>query len=255
MSSSSSIRSSRQHGLRAVTLREDCLVWVVQGEKRLHTPQGVLTFKAGEVLAMPRGCRVDIENLPPTGGLYLARMLTFSDASVSRFMQGDGGVPTHKRIAGVEKVAGGTVLQASFLHACQALDDPAQHSEKIQEHRVQEVLLALSGVGMVFAPSAQLSWSERVRRLVAQRPADPWDCDTVARAFALSPASLQRRLADENISLAACVRETRMETAMSLLQSTQKPIYDIAQTCGYRSVSRFSMAFRQRYGALPSHLR
>jgi AraC-like DNA-binding protein len=129
------------------------------------------------------------------------------------------------------------------------------YGERIQEHRIQEVLLALSGVGVVFTPSAYLSWAERVQRLVAQRPAEPWDCEGVARIFHLSASSLQRRLAEENHSLAACVRESRMHTAMGLLQSTDRPIGDIAQACGYRSVSKFSAAFRQRFGTLPSGMR
>lgn len=254
-SSFSTIRSGQHHVLRSVAIRQDCLILVLDGEKRLHTPQGVHSIAAGQALVITRGSHVDLENIPPKNGTYLAKVLSFSEASVTRFTQSDTGTPSRQRIPVFQKVPFRMPLAECFNHACKALEQREQHSEKIQEHRVQEVLLALSGEGIVFVPHVQLSWADRVRHLVAQRPSENWDCEHVARAFHLSPASLQRRLAEEKHSLAACVRESRMEAAMGLLQSTNKPIYDIAQTCGYRSVSKFSTAFRQRFGCLPSKLR
>jgi AraC-like DNA-binding protein len=255
MSSYITIRTGQHYRLRAITLAQDCLVVVVSGEKRLHTPQGVQSIHAGDALVIARGTCMDVENIPPKQQNYVARMLSFSEASISRFTHSDVGTPQRQKIPDFQKITLSAPLIDCFDHACKALEQPELHSEKIQEHRVQEVLLTLSGAGLVFTPSVQMSWAERVHRLVAQHPADLWDSERVAQAFHLSPASLQRRLASENNSLAACVRESRMQAAMGLLQGTQKPIYDIAQTCGYRSVSKFSAAFRQRFGTLPSGLR
>lgn len=255
MSSYSTICTGQHYILRSVTIAQDCLVVVISGEKRLHTPRGVCSVNVGDALVFTRGTRVDIENIPSRQQIYMAKMLNFSDASILRFTQSDLGPPQRHRIPDVQKIQLSTPLLECFEHASKALEQREQYSEKIQEHRIQEVLLALSGNGIVFTPSVQLTWVERVHRLVAQHPADHWDRDRVSRSFHLSPASLQRRLAEENNSLAACVRESRMHVAMGLLQSTKKPIYDIAQTCGYRSVSKFSAAFRQRFGTLPSGLR
>jgi transcriptional regulator GlxA family with amidase domain len=43
--------------------------------------------------------------------------------------------------------------------------------------------------------------------------------------------------------------------AMSLLQGTSLQVSEIALRCGYDSHSRFTAAFRQRFGYPPSHLR
>lgn len=254
-SSSITIRSGHHHRLRAVAIREDCLILVLHGQKRLHTDSGVFNIQSGQALVIRRGSCVDLENIPSAHGIYLAKVLCFSEGSITQFAQSDVGIRYTQRAPAFEKIPFDIPLAACFHHACTALEDREQHSEKIQEHRVQEVLLALSGAGIVFAPSMQLTWADRVRRLVVSRVSENWDYERVAGVFHLSPSSLQRRLAQERCTLAACVRESRMEVAMSLLQNTDKPISVIAHTCGYSSASKFSAAFRQRFGTLPSQLR
>ena len=256
MSSSFFTIHSRQHyRLRAVTVQADCLIVILNGEKRLHTQHGTYRVKAGQALAIARGSCVDLENIPSLQGVYLAKVLSFSEASIFRFTHGDVDASSKKWVSVFQKIAFHTSFAECFNHACKALEERHQYSEKIQEHRVQEVLLTLSGQGVEFAPITQLSWSARIRQLVSQRPSEHWDRKRVAQVFHLSPSSLQRRLAGEGKSLASCVRESRLEIAMGLLQSTQTPIYDIVQKCGYSSGSKFSIAFRKRYGVLPSQLR
>jgi AraC-like DNA-binding protein len=77
----------------------------------------------------------------------------------------------------------------------------------------------------------------------------------VAHVFHMSASSLQRRLLAEGTTLATCLREVRMNTALSLLQTTTLPISDISERCGYGSHSRFTAAFKERFGYLPSYLR
>jgi hypothetical protein len=70
-----------------------------------------------------------------------------------------------------------------------------------------------------------------------------------------SASTLQRRLGEEGESVSASVREVRLQVAMSLLQGTGLQVSEIALRCGYDSHSRFTAAFRQRFGYPPSHLR
>ncbi|QJQ07167.1 helix-turn-helix transcriptional regulator [Undibacterium piscinae] len=101
---------------------------------------------------------------------------------------------------------------------------------------------------MVFSRASELSWAERVRRMVAQRPQAAWSVNELAASFNLSASTLRRRLDGEGSTLSDCVREVRLETALLLLQSTLLPISDIAYRSGYASHSRFSAAFRERFG-------
>jgi len=128
-------------------------------------------------------------------------------------------------------------------------------SDAMREHRAMEVLLLLAERGLVFAASRELAWADRVRRLLSQRPQAPWTLQQVAEAFHLSASSLQRRLAEESASFSQCIREVRLETAMALLQDSALQVSEVAARCGYDSHSRFSAAFRERFGFAPSHLR
>ena len=66
---------------------------------------------------------------------------------------------------------------------------------------------------------------------------------------------LQRRLAQEGETVSQCLRDVRLETALVLLQSSTLQVSEIAARCGYESHSRFSAAFRERFGFPPSQLR
>ena len=46
-----------------------------------------------------------------------------------------------------------------------------------------------------------------------------------------------------------------MALAMTLLQSTDRPVATIAADVGYESPSRFAIRFRHRYGFAPSVVR
>ena len=56
-------------------------------------------------------------------------------------------------------------------------------------------------------------------------------------------------------SIAAHIREHRMEYAARLLQSSCLSVADIARRVGYDSQSRFSTAFKRHFGLLPTEYR
>jgi len=122
-------------------------------------------------------------------------------------------------------------------------------------HRIIEVLLLLAQRGVRFAGQSEVSWADRIRRLVAQRPHADWDVPTLAAAFHLSESTLRRRLDGSGTTLASLVRDVRLELALNLLQTTRLSIGEVAQRCGWQSHSRFSAAFQDRWGVSPSVVR
>ena len=56
-------------------------------------------------------------------------------------------------------------------------------------------------------------------------------------------------------TIAAHIKKHRMEEAARLLTATQDDIAAIAQAVGYESQSRFTAAFKETYGALPTEYR
>jgi AraC-like DNA-binding protein len=100
-----------------------------------------------------------------------------------------------------------------------------------------------------------LGWPDKVRRLVAQRLHGDWDVATLADIFHLSESTLRRRLESSGTTLAALVREVRLEAALSMLQTTKLPVGEVARRCGWDSHSRFTAMFQQRWRVVPSVVR
>lgn len=248
------ISTTVRHRVHTTIVRDDMLGWVVSGSKRLVTPQGSVGFRTGEVFVIPRATQWDMVNDPAPQGRYIARMLTFAPALVTHFHERFGQFVAIPTVQGCARLRADDNFTETFARAASALED-AEASQVVQQHRALEVLLLLAERGLVFASTRELGWADRVRRLVAQRPQAGWTVDDIARAFHLSASTLQRRLAEDGSSVSQCVREMRLETALGLLQTTDLQVSDIAGRCGYESHSRFSAAFRERFGFAPSHLR
>lgn len=248
------ISTTVAHQVRTATVRDDLVGWVQAGRKRLVTPAGAVQFAAGQVFMIPRQTQWDVINEPFDGGRYEARLIGFAPTLIERFHQRFGQFAGQPALRGSARTKADESFCASFSHAMTALQRP-DASDAMREHRAMEVLLLLAERGLVFAASRELAWADRVRRLLCQRPQAPWTLQQVAEAFHLSASGLQRRLAQESASFSQCLRDVRLETAMALLQDSALQVSDVASRCGYDSHSRFSAAFRKRFGFAPSHLR
>lgn len=248
------IRTRVSHVVRTATVRDDLVGWVVSGRKRLSKPIGEATFTTGQAFVIPRGTQWDMVNQPVPGGYYEARLMAFSPQTVDRFHDRFGQFAATPAVQGCASTDADEAFLATFGHATAAQLD-AEASNAVREHRAHEVLLLLAERGLVFSPIRDLGWTDRVYRLVSQRPHAVWTVNELARTFHLSASTLQRRLNEEGTSAKQCVREVRLEAAMALLQGSSLHISEIAARCGYDSHSRFSAAFRQRFGYAPSHLR
>ena len=113
----------------------------------------------------------------------------------------------------------------------------------------------LAEKGWRFAPTQELSWIERIQRLVSQRPDANWNVADIAKAFHLSESSLRRRLQESQQTLATVVRDARLQVAVGLLQTSELSVGEVAQRCGWASHSRFTAAFQERWGVAPSVVR
>ena len=248
------IQTRVPHLVRTVAVRDDLVGWVLSGRKRLTTPAGSVRYTAGQAFVVPRATEWDMLNEPSPGGFYEARLLSFAPRTVERFHDRFGQFAATPAVQGCASTQADDTFVATFGHAAAALSD-SEVSDTLREHRAFEMLLLLAERGIVFAPMRDLGWADRVHRLVSQRPHAAWTVEDLARAFHLSSSTLQRRLGEEGTSAARCVREVRLASAMALLQGTGLQVSEIAARCGYDSHSRFTAAFRHRFGYAPSHLR
>ncbi len=130
-------------------------------------------------------------------------------------------------------------------------------STSLQLHQTMGLLLALHEAGYAgpLLVERQQDLSAQVRQLVMLSPAQAWSVSRVAKMLFLGESTLRRRLQQESQSFRQIVEEVRMAHALGQLQTTSRPIGEIAQNSGYQSGSRFTARFRQHYGLLPKHVR
>ena len=248
------ILTRARHRVAMVTVREHALIWIHNGTKTLLSAAAPLSFAAGQAVVLLQDSVWDVINDPHPDCRYEATVLQFGDDALK---------------ACIDLAPGGAVASATRGCAPATMDDEMAQavrraadtlarcdtSAALRQHRTVEVLLLLAERGTRLEPRAALNWPDRLRRLVAQRPHADWSVSVLAQACHVSASTLQRRLAAAGSTVADVVRETRLETALALLQTTDLGVGDIAHRCGYESHSRFTATFRQRFGFAPSDLR
>ncbi len=245
----SRVVAHHSYRLRTLTVHNDALVVVLRGTKQLMSPTQTLTIPAGQAVMMAAGTTWDVVNDPNGHSRYEALLLTFEPEWVQATSGLDWPQPRH------------TIGHARVLHTDELLREAVQRtlgqavSARLLQHRIQEVLLWLAERGWSYAPRHGRPWPDRVRQLVAQRPDADWSAPALAAVFHTSESTLRRRLEDAHLPLATLVRDTRLEVALGLLQTTSLSVGDVAQRCGWASHSRFSAAFQARWGVSPRLVR
>lgn len=100
---------------------------------------------------------------------------------------------------------------------------------------------------------------ETVRRMhdeLLQHPERRVTIEELARQYLMNPTTLKEVFkAVYGDSLAAHMKEHRLEKAAELLRRSDESVASVAAAVGYESPSRFSAAFRARYHLLPTEYR
>ncbi len=80
--------------------------------------------------------------------------------------------------------------------------------------------------------------------------------EEIAKKFAMNPTTLKTAFKDVySSSIAAHIKEHRMEKAAELLAKTDLSVGDVAVNVGYESQSKFGAAFKEFYGVSPVEYR
>ena len=252
--SSARILAIARHRIATVFVRDHLLIRVCQGTKTLVSNGEEHVFGMGAVIVLRRGSEWDVINDPGPSRQYEARVIRFGDDIVREFHQRYPRLQeedVEPRLFGQQH---DPELASVVDRGVDALNG-THISQELARHRILEVLLLLADRGFALEATDALNWADRLRRLVASRPHADWSVDRLSSAFHMSASSLRRRLREEGTLAAEIVRETRLETGLDLLQTTTLDVGTIAQHCGYSSHSRFTAAFRARFGFTPSDLR
>lgn len=247
--------------VRRIHVQQPSLIIVQKGSKSVRADLGTgVQAQAGQALLLGGNQTLDFTNLLEAGMTYEARWLVFDAALLE-----DSYYRCQTEALEASKLSQAPVrlipevrnsLRSAYGHAWHALPGGNGIPDAVARQRVLEVLHWLLEDGMALRnPTLTENVSRKVRDLITQSLDYAWTAEGIARELALSEATLRRRLAAEGNTLTDLLVDTRMATALTLLQATTQPVSAIALSVGYESSSRFAIRFRQRFGFAPTSVR
>ena len=245
------------HQLSNFRFFEPSLLRVKSGQLTLrHEPdRSVQLGNTGHLLLVSQHTLAHVSKTPDAeNGFFSSLYLGFSPALVAEFYRDNTG-----QLTAISPLNGfGTVpldeeLGDTLDYCLRGISNPVSHA--VQRNRLTAVLIALAERGILFMPRATEPLGTRLTALLAAAPEFAWTAASASQKLAMSEATLRRRLVEEHISFRTLLQDIRMHHAINLLQTTRWSLSQIADACGYRASSRFSLRFKQRFGCSPVDIR
>lgn len=191
-------------------------------------------------------------------GFFSSLYLGFSPTVIAAFYRDHSAlVASLAPLAGFKTVPLDDELRDTLEHCLRGIGNDAQPlpSPAVQQHRLTGILIALAERGVLFMPRSSEPLSSKLTALMSAAPEFAWTAASASQQLAMSEATLRRRLVEEQTSFRTLLQDIRMHHAMTLLQTTRWSLSQIADACGYRASSRFSLRFKQRFGCSPADIR
>lgn len=156
-------------------------------------------------------------------------------------------------------LAGNEAIQQIFAALYQA---PKKIRLAYQKIKVLELLLVLSHMEvsrekhLTEYRAEQVEIIRQIHDQLTGNLEQRFSIESLSKQYLMNPTTLKSMFkAVYGTSIAAHIREHRMEDAAQLLRASDLSIADIAQKVGYDSQSRFSSVFKEQYHMLPKEYR
>ncbi|MBD5474639.1 MAG: helix-turn-helix transcriptional regulator [Lachnospiraceae bacterium] len=128
--------------------------------------------------------------------------------------------------------------------------------------KVLELLLYLGGLKvdskncLTEYQSEQIEIIRKIHEQLTEHMEQRFTIETLSKQYLINPTTLKTMFRSVyGTSIAAHIKEHRMEKAAKLLRETSLSIAEIAESVGYDSQSRFTAAFKEYSGKLPKDYR
>jgi len=163
--------------------------------------------------------------------------------------------PSIGKDAALEKLFGARIQfgQASnrmMVHA------PHAAAPRRQEDRDLIQLIERHLSDLIVEGGETATMAERVESLIRlYMGVRPTDLDTIASGLKMTPRSLQRRLAEEGVSIRALTQRHRMQMATALLSEGGMSVETIAASLGYADGTAFWRAYKKWTGFAPRQVK
>lgn len=195
-----------------------------------------IAIAPGDVTLSPAG-RPSRYDLPAAGRHWVVHFRTTDAGAMMR-------VPLH--------LAGRQALRERFAEIAALRAREGALARAAAGAALQQLLLTLADEHVATAPTL----ADRAAAVIEERFAETLDIAAVAAAVARSPAHLARAFrAQFGVTVPHRIIQRRVAHARYLLESTDLPIWRVAERCGIADPQHFNKTVRRVAGASPSAIR
>ncbi|MFM2587411.1 helix-turn-helix transcriptional regulator [Vibrio sp. TBV020] len=242
-------RADQLQKLRNVRVHSPTIIQIVLGSKRLFWRDSTLDLSNSQLLLCEASASLSFENLPHKGR-FLSRVFSFQCMPSNTMLELS---KERSSLARHDIVIDSNKMLEDTLNALFSFDQDLMSAET-QTFWVMGLYQQLAEQGMLhqlFANS-NTTFTHTLSRYLSRNPGKKHALDDVAQRFAMSRATLIRKLKREGTQYKEVLAEVRFGHALSLMQSGERNVASLALSCGYQSEGRFSQRFRDKFGLTPS---
>ncbi|MCG7585418.1 helix-turn-helix transcriptional regulator [Photobacterium sp. OFAV2-7] len=241
-------RAEQLQRLRNVRIHSPSIIQIISGSKRLYWKESAVEFSHSQLLLCEASASLSFENLPQKGR-FVSRVFSFHcspdgsmlEMSVERAFDND--VPT---------IDADNTLK-DILNALSSFDLGGM-SKETQTFWLMGLYQQLAEQGLLHRlfPSEKVTFSQTLSHYLSRSPGEAHPLQSVAERFAMSKATLIRKLKQEGTQYRELLADVRLNHALHLMQNGCCNVTMLSQLCGYQSEGRFSQRFKRKFGLTPS---
>ncbi len=242
-------RAAHSQPLRNVRIHSPSIIQILHGNKHLHWQESTLRLSSTTLLLCEASASLNFENQPQQGKFHSLLFSFHCLPTEAMVALSAAQAPSHQQ----PTLAMDPPLQEtlSFLHAI-AHQNISQETHTFWLMGLYQQLAERGALHLLF-PRLHRSFSQRLRHYLALNPSQPHILESAAEHFAISRATLIRKLKYEGTQYREVLMEVRLNHALQLMQNGHNNVLMLAQACGYQSEGRFSQRFKKKFGLSPSH--
>lgn len=241
-------RAGQLQKLRNVRIHFPSIIQIIAGSKRLFWKESAIDLSRSTLLLCEAFSSFSFENLPYKGR-FLSRAFSFHCAPPESMLE----LSMERSAASPVPIIDADHALQETLHAliCFDLNNMSKQTQIFWLMGLYQQL-AERGVLHCLFPGNTTSFRQKLSHYLSRSPGDEHLLESAAERFAMSRATLIRKLKQEGTAYREVLVEVRLNYALYLMQNGHCNVTSLAHMCGYQSEGRFSQLFRTRFGLTPS---
>jgi len=255
-------RQATEAHQNTVFLHNNCLIYVLEGYKRLHFANKTITASIGKLLLVKSGLYVMSEFIPE-GLNYKAMIIHCSDEVIRKFCLKyfPASERTSTKASSYLTVSTNELLDSFRDQYLSYFHKEFTNLEAILQIKLHELLLLLlSGENKeevkTWLQAIAFEQPVEIDQIVKKHLFQQLTLEELAKLSGRSLASFKRDFKNHyQVSPKKWIHQQRLAHAQMLLQNGNQNVSEVAYECGFENIPYFIRSYKKEFGVTPSHAR